>query len=98
VAESFSDRVRRLREERGTSIAALAIEIGVSEGTIRQLESGNVKNPGFALGLRLAHHLGVDPYYLALGEGSGLGDRLTLLERRVAKLERRLRSLYGAGH
>jgi|SRR5947209_17975022 len=92
MAEAFAERLRRLREHRGATIAALADEVGVSEGTIRQLEKGGVTNPGFVVGLRLAHALGVDPYYLALGEGSSLGERIMLLERRVATLEKWMRS------
>jgi hypothetical protein len=89
VSETFAQRLRRLREERGTTIAGLANEVGVSEGAIRQLETGNVKSPSFVVGLRLAHYLGVDPYYLASGEGSSVGERLILVERRLTKLEQR---------
>jgi len=96
VSESFADRLRRLRDEQGFSVAALASEVGVSEGTIRQLESGIIKNPSFTVGLRLAHRLGVDAYYLGFGEGSTLNDRLTLLERRTGKLEQRVASLPAA--
>lgn len=92
MSETFAQRLRRLREEQGTTIAGLATEVGVSEGAIRQMETGNVKSPSFHVGLRLAHHLGVDPYYLASGEGSSVGDRLMLVERRLAKLEQRVAS------
>ena len=93
MSESFAQRLRRLREERGATIAALADEVGVSEGAIRQLETGNVKSPSFVVGLRLAHYLGVDPYYLASGDGSHVGERLLLVERRLAKLEQRVATL-----
>ena len=93
MSETFAQRLRRLREERGSTIAALAGEVGVSEGAIRQLETGNVKSPSFVVGLRLAHHLGVDPYYLAAGEGSNVAERLLLIERRLAKLEARIAAL-----
>jgi transcriptional regulator with XRE-family HTH domain len=88
VNETFAERLRRLREEHGLSISGLALEIGVSEGAIRQIESGSVKSTSFSIGLKLAHRLGVDPFYLALGEGSNLNERVTVLERRIAKLER----------
>ncbi len=91
--ESFAQRLRRLRDEHGRTIAELAAEVGVSEGAIRQMETGNVKSPSFVVGLRLAHYLGVDPYYLASGEGSTLGERLVLVERRLAKLEQRIAAL-----
>jgi len=90
VSESFGERLRRLREEHGFSIAHLAVEIGVSEGAIRQMETGNVKSPSFLVGLRLAHQLGVDPYELALGDGSNLNERLIVVERRLAALEQRV--------
>ncbi len=90
MAETSAERLRRLREERGVTIAALALEVGVSESAIRQLETGNVKSPSFAVGLRLAHHLGVDPYYLAFGEGSNLNERLLVVERRLTKVEQRV--------
>ncbi len=90
MSESFGERLRRLREEHGFSIAHLAVEIGVSEGAIRQMETGNVKSPSFLVGLRLAHQLGVDPYELALGDGSNLNERLIVVERRLAALEQRV--------
>lgn len=90
MAETFAERLRRLREDGGLTIAALALEVGVSESAIRQLEAGSVKSPSFAVGLRLAHHLGVDPYYLAFGEGSNLNERLLVLERRLTKVEQRV--------
>jgi transcriptional regulator with XRE-family HTH domain len=89
MTETFAQRLRRLREEHGLSISGLALEIGVSEGAIRQIESGSVKSTSFSIGLKLAHRLGVDPFYLALGEGSNLNERVTVLERRIAQLEQR---------
>ncbi len=89
VTETFGERLRRLREAQGLSISGLALEVGVSEGAIRQLESGNARGTSFAIGLKLAHRLGVDPFYLARGEESILNERVTVLERRVEKLEQR---------
>ena len=88
--EPFGKRVKRLREETGTTIATLALEVGVSEGSIRQIETGAVKFPSFIVGLRLARYLDVDPYYLALGETSSMMERLVIVERRLADLERRV--------
>ena len=89
VNESFAERLRRLREAQGCTVASLAFDVGISEGAIRQLETGNVKSPSFVVGLKLAHHLGVDPYELALGEGSTTHERLIAIERRLMKLEQR---------
>jgi transcriptional regulator with XRE-family HTH domain len=90
MSESFAERLRRLRNDHGYSVADLATTVGVSEGTIRQLENGSVKSPSFLLGVRLAERLDVDPRYLALGEGATYSERLDAIERRVTKLEQRL--------
>jgi transcriptional regulator with XRE-family HTH domain len=87
ICETFGARLRRLREARGLSVPELASAVGASEGTIRQLESGNVKNPAFALGVRLADNLGVDPHYLALGAGRSTSERFAQIERRITALE-----------
>jgi transcriptional regulator with XRE-family HTH domain len=91
--ETFAERVRRVREERGFTVPDLAAAVGVSPGAIRQLESGQIKNPSFALGLRLANRLNVDPQYLALGEGFSLTERLESIEQRVAVLERQVEAI-----
>lgn len=85
--ETLGDRVRGLRAERGLSVADLASAVGVSEGAIRQLEAGITKSPGLMLGLRIADCLSADPWYLALGEGTSLTDRLIVIERRLDALE-----------
>jgi transcriptional regulator with XRE-family HTH domain len=91
--ESFGERLRRLRESKGFSISDLASAVGVSESTIRQIEVGNVKSPSFALGLRISDRLAVDPYYLALGEGFSISERLNLIEGRIMKLEQRVAAI-----
>jgi transcriptional regulator with XRE-family HTH domain len=96
MTESFGKRLRRLRDERGFSVADLASAVGVSESAIRQLEVGTVKLPSFALGLRLADRLNVDPYYLAAGAGFSMTEQIDRIERRIAKLEQRVASLPAA--
>jgi transcriptional regulator with XRE-family HTH domain len=93
VTETFAERLRRLRHEQGYTAVDLATAVGASEGTIRQLESGNVKSPNFHLGIRLADRLQVDPRYLALGEGVGVAARFDAIERRLGKLESRVAGL-----
>lgn len=83
--ESFGDRLRRLRTERGLSLSELGYMVGVSEGAIRQMESGQTKSASFQVGIKLAKVLGVDAGYLALG------DRAGNLTERVAGLEDRQR-------
>ncbi|MBV8299551.1 MAG: helix-turn-helix transcriptional regulator [Candidatus Eremiobacteraeota bacterium] len=93
MSETFADRLRRLREEKGLTASALAASVGVSEGTIRQLESGQTKSPSFVVGLRLANQLSVDPFYLALGASATLNERMDVFDRRLARLEQRVDSL-----
>lgn len=101
IMERFGDRLRRLRVAADLTPSALAHEVGVTEGAIRQMESGQTKNASLVVGLRLADVLGVDVRYLALGEGAAgarvadvpvtLPERITVLEKRVAAVEKRLR-------
>jgi transcriptional regulator with XRE-family HTH domain len=93
MSESFGERLRRLRTERGLTIVDLAAAVGVAEGTIRQIETGNVKSPNFHLGLRLADHLNVDPHYLAIGEGFSMSERFEAMNKRLTKLEQRVASI-----
>jgi transcriptional regulator with XRE-family HTH domain len=93
AAEPLGKRIRRLRESKAMSVPDLASSVGVSESAIRQLECGQSKNPGFALGLRLANTLSTDPWYLALGEGFSITDQLDTLARTVGKLETRVTAL-----
>jgi len=93
VSETFGQRLRRLRDERGLSVVELASAVGASQGALRQLESGNIKTPSFLLGVRLAIQLNVDPHYLALGEGSSMTERFEVLERRLTKLEQKVASM-----
>jgi transcriptional regulator with XRE-family HTH domain len=90
--EDFGPRLRRLRTAAGLSPSALAHSVGVTEGAIRQMESGQTRFASFPVGVRLADALGVDPRYLALGdEGASSAakpiDRLSALENRLARLE-----------
>jgi transcriptional regulator with XRE-family HTH domain len=91
ATETFGARVRRLREELGLSIAAVAAASEVSEAVIRRIESGNLKDPSLIVGLLLARVLSTDPYRLALGEAGAALKRIESLEARVGLLERRER-------
>lgn len=85
--ESFGERLRRLRKERALTVAALAKMVGVTDSAIRQIESGESKSASFAVGLRLAQVLEVDPFVLAFGEGTSLAGRVLEIERRVTAIE-----------
>jgi transcriptional regulator with XRE-family HTH domain len=73
--ENLGDRVRRLREDQGITIAALTATCRVSEGAIRQVETGAVKSPSLLLALRLSKALGVQPYWLGTGDDPPLDVR-----------------------
>jgi transcriptional regulator with XRE-family HTH domain len=93
--EGFGERLRRLRLDRGISCAQLANRVGVTEGAIRQMESGQTKMASFVIGLRLAKELGTDPWYLANGvaDGDEAKTGADALALRVAALEQKLSSI-----
>ena len=90
--ESFGERLRRLRLDRGVSCAQLAQRVGVTEGAIRQMESGQTKIASFVIGLRLAKELGTDAWYLANGvaDDGAAHDGADAIALRVAALEQRM--------
>jgi transcriptional regulator with XRE-family HTH domain len=83
--------------------SALAHAVGVTEGAIRQMESGQTKSASFVVGLKLARVFEVTPWYLATGEdaetpGAAASDGalVALIEQltlQVHALDRRLRAL-----
>jgi transcriptional regulator with XRE-family HTH domain len=85
---SLGARVRHVREARGVTLASLADTCRVSEGAIRQIETGAVERPSLLLGLRIANALGVEPYWLGTGEATPLDVRVVELEARVSALEK----------
>jgi transcriptional regulator with XRE-family HTH domain len=72
--ELFRHRLRRLREAKNITPSALGYLVGVTEGAIRQMESGQTKRASFAVGVRIAEVLGVEPAYLAFGDSDGRDD------------------------
>jgi len=80
------------------STSDLAYRVGVTEGAIRQIESGRTKSANFTLGLKLSEVLDVDPWYLATGVGhkqdadreqsGSMKDRVSRLEARMERVER----------
>jgi transcriptional regulator with XRE-family HTH domain len=95
--ETFGDRLRRLRLDADLTPSALAHMVDVTEGAIRQMESGQTKSASLLVGLRLAEALDVDVRYLALGDGAesagtSLSDRVVALEKKVKAMEKRLRA------
>jgi transcriptional regulator with XRE-family HTH domain len=77
------------------STSDLAFRVGLTEGAIRQLESGRTKSPSFSIGLKLSAVLDVDPWELSVGPqqpgaraGGSLKDRVARLEARMDAVER----------
>ena len=64
------------------TVSQLAIAVRVTEGAIRQMESGQTKSASFLTGLRLAATLEVTPWYLATGQSEEVGE--TARQRRPA--------------
>jgi transcriptional regulator with XRE-family HTH domain len=106
VAEKFGERLRSLRTRRQFTPSALAHAVGVTEGAIRQMESGQTKSASFLVGLKLSHVLGVSPWFLATGRDappeseSPAQDRgsVALLERlsvQISAIDRRVKALEG---
>src|SRR3981081_1601772 len=67
VAETFGERLRSLRTRQHLTPSSLAHAVGVTEGAIRQMESGQTKSASFLVGLKLANVLGVTAWFLATG-------------------------------
>src|SRR5947209_3341204 len=107
VAETFGERLRTLRSRRQLTPSALAHAVGVTEGAIRQMESGQTKSASFQVGLKLAQVLGVTAWFLATGRDNPetespspdrsaaqlerLSLQITAIDRRVKALEARRR-------
>jgi transcriptional regulator with XRE-family HTH domain len=68
VRETFRERLRRLRAERGLRVGDLAGASRVTEAAIRKMESGETKSASFAVGLMLSRELHVNPWYLCFGD------------------------------
>jgi len=63
TAETFGERLGRLREDAGLSQSALARRVGVSQSAVSQMESGE-RSPSYGMLIQLADALGVSIAYL----------------------------------
>ncbi len=104
TGKNFGQRLKRLRTARRLRVVDLGYAAGVTEGAIRQMESGQTKGASLVIGLRLAKLLGVTPDYLAYGTDGSADDQGTMRlflarldehEHRLAKVERRLTTREG---
>jgi len=69
MQECFHERVKRLRESKGLSLAKLSKRSGLSEALISLLETDANHAPTWLTISKLASALHVNPYYLASGDG-----------------------------
>lgn len=107
VAQTFGERLRALRERRKLTVSQLAVAVRITEGAIRQMESGQTKSASFLTGLRLATTLDVTPWYLATGQSeagaetakqrrpgdAGLVEAIEALTKALEGVDRRVREL-----
>lgn len=89
--ETFGERLARLRAEKGMTATELAFMAQRSAGWLAQVERGEVQEPSFQVGIRLARALGVTPEYLAFGAGPAEavrppGDPLAALQASIDAL------------
>jgi transcriptional regulator with XRE-family HTH domain len=77
VSDTFGERLRSLRTKRRLTPSALAHAVGVTEGAIRQMESGQTKSA-----------LGVTAWFLATGRDAPSGTESPSPDRSPAALER----------
>lgn len=70
MSSEFGKRLKLARERAGLTQPQLASLVPMAQSTLASAESGG---DGSRLTARLAHHCGVDAYWLATGEGSMLG-------------------------
>lgn len=61
----FGKRLRAARTKAGMTIGQLARAVDVSDGAIRQMESGQTKSASLKVGLRIARVLNMTPEMLA---------------------------------
>lgn len=67
AAETFGERLGRLREDAGLSQSALARRVGVSQSAVSQMESGE-RSPSYGMLVQLADALRVSIAYLVGAE------------------------------
>ena len=77
---ALSDRLTRLRLERGESLQQVANAVGASKAHIWQLEKGKTQNPSMALLTSLADHYGLTVAAL-VGEDPEAADADTKIGR-----------------
>jgi transcriptional regulator with XRE-family HTH domain len=65
--ERFGERVQQMRFAKGLSGRALAARAGIAESSLRRIENGTSKMPGFVTAARIAQALDTDLFMLSFG-------------------------------
>ncbi len=67
--DGVGERIRAAREVKGLSGNALALAAGISQGHLRDIETGRIRDPGVSVVQALARALGVTVDELLREEG-----------------------------
>lgn len=67
--KNVGERVAALREAAGINQRQFAIELGIRQQSLSEIESGKSKSPSATTLLKAAGRLNVNPWYLLTGEG-----------------------------
>lgn len=81
---SFSERVKRVKKEKGINNDALSAASGIPLGTLTKLLSGATEEPKLSNAIALARALGCSLEYLATGEA----EPMRLSDNEVAHIEK----------
>lgn len=107
--KNTGERIAALREEAGINQRQFAIEVGIRQQSLSEIESGKSKSPSAVTLLKAASRLGVNPWYLLTGEGIAKEKHLrpdvlecaaemqALTEEQVANIKNLIHSFGAAG-
>lgn len=96
MAETFGQRVKRLRKEKGLTQIRLADALYISESYIALIEADK-RNPSLDIAVKLADFFHVRTEYLIRGESSDTTEQYTeeWLEATKGRSEKEIRSAIG---
>ena len=83
---TFGERLKKLRDEKGMTLAQLGERIGVSEATVQRYECGEIRNPKHERIVALANALGVKEGTLMGWETDVLDEDIRVLARSMQKM------------
>lgn len=86
IMETFNTRLKQALETKGISASELARRVGVTRGAVSMWLKGDVQAVNSRRLLSLANALGIDPTWLASGQGSMESSSFTLTREEEALL------------